>query len=631
MENREGSSVVGIQGTASASQTQNPCDDSLVFPKDFVIEREDTPILDGVREGSGEVFYRATTHPDWSAFILRGEWVDDELHGKATLYHNTHPLFTANFVYGTMYFKGIRCDDGIVISQSGCKPIRSKKVVSAKPTTVTTVFPSKTERTEAKPVVVTSPSEIAEETSEKEVEEYSDYEYSDEDDYYVDDVTVKKTREDPQKRLKSSYKTIVQNMILNDPSTLYHYYEDAATHYTTLFMLSNYKSGNYLLATREQNGIPNGSGVFYSMQSLTILCRFMFHHGIVTECIIDAKEGEASRPVEILDVNDDGERWEGEIRNLLPNGHGQFFNTDNVCIYDGVMVNGRANGLGTGYYGDIGVKSYYGYWKNNRRHGCGVEYDRNGAFCRTGLWLDDSYVQMNTLPCDVSTPHLNASSYSQLVRVMYINDKSLHRDGVNTISNFPLLKALFLDSPSVGESEWRVSDMPMLEKVVAGIRHDGCWCNHYIQFVNCPRLREFWSIVDFSHGTVDLQPADSTVSRYAKERFDEPFEPRFVLGELEKYMKWKRRGTPEDKEELRYYRVLKSRYVYLFDPEYRSTVDVKQLEDMYDSGKEGGYCAQLSAGINQQTGMSITHSVDRHAEIIFAFEGYLKSKMCCVC
>ena len=98
MENREGSSVVDTQGTASASQTQNPCDDSLVFPKDFVIEKEDTPILDGVREGSGEVLYRATKHPDWSAFILRGEWVDDELHGKATLYHNTHPclLYTSD-------------------------------------------------------------------------------------------------------------------------------------------------------------------------------------------------------------------------------------------------------------------------------------------------------------------------------------------------------------------------------------------------------------------------------------------------------------------------------------------------------------------------------------------------------
>ena len=49
--------------------------------------------------------------------------MDDELHGKASLYHNTHLLFTASFVYGVMYFKREQCD-GILITPSGCKPIR---------------------------------------------------------------------------------------------------------------------------------------------------------------------------------------------------------------------------------------------------------------------------------------------------------------------------------------------------------------------------------------------------------------------------------------------------------------------------------------------------------------------------
>ena len=52
--------------------------------------------------------------------------MDDELHGKASLYHNTHLLFTASFVYGVMYFKREQCD-GILITPSGCKPIRSRQ------------------------------------------------------------------------------------------------------------------------------------------------------------------------------------------------------------------------------------------------------------------------------------------------------------------------------------------------------------------------------------------------------------------------------------------------------------------------------------------------------------------------
>lgn len=116
--------IRAVDSIEYSSYGDNPDDDNnLVFPRDFVVEREDIPVAGGIWEGSGTILFRAYNHWKWSVFELRGNWMDDELHGKASLYHNTHLLFTASFVYGVMYFKREQCD-GILITPSGCKPIR---------------------------------------------------------------------------------------------------------------------------------------------------------------------------------------------------------------------------------------------------------------------------------------------------------------------------------------------------------------------------------------------------------------------------------------------------------------------------------------------------------------------------
>ena len=591
-----------------SSYGDNPDDDNnLVFPRDFVVEREDIPVAGGIWEGSGTILFRAYNHWKWSVFELRGNWMDDELHGKASLYHNTHLLFTASFVYGVMYFKREQCD-GILITPSGCRPIRSRQRPRTRRMKFLETHPSETDALVVSDVPVQGEEvneeekgervdeevneekmgeeekgeEVGEESEEveREEEDYEGEEYDeveDDDEVYEEtdntptqDIVLCKKTTDTQKQVKELYFRIA-NTLVNDIAAQYAY-DQPPNRPTTLFLLSTVQFEKYMLETQVQSGVPNGFGLLYSMRTLAPLCRVQFQLGVPTRVFLLAADKKASDyAIEVLDLGDEGERWEGEVRNLLPNGQGQFFNHDNVCVYEGAMVNGRANGLGTGFYPDLGTQAYFGHWKNNLRHGLGREFNRRGELVRSGLWLNGSFATLETLPNDVNTPHLRPSSYCKLVHVMYLNDSALHNRQVNTVEGFPLLKALFLGPSCVGKSDWVIRDMPMLEKVVVAPRSDDeyYYKEHTIRFVNCPSLRELWTTVSFAHGTVFVQGKDSKDRWYDPRDYIgrpkpplEPFEPRFVLGELQQYMKWKPKCEAKETKYTRYYRIENTRWGY---------------------------------------------------------------------
>ena len=584
--------IRAVDSIEYSSYGDNPDDDNnLVFPRDFVVEREDIPVAGGIWEGSGTILFRAYNHWKWSVFELRGNWMDDELHGKASLYHNTHLLFTASFVYGVMYFKREQCD-GILITPSGCKPIRSRQRPRTRSMKFLETRPSETDALVVDPVVSDAyvhdegeevneeeekGEEVDEESKEVEREEEDDEEEDDEvyegvktDNTPTQDIVLCKKTTDTQKQVKELY-LLIANTLVNDIAAQYAY-DQPTNRPTTLFLLSTVQSEKYMLETQVQNGVPNGFALLYSMRTLAPLCRLQFQLGVPTRVfLLKANKKASDYAIEVLDLSDEGERWEGEVRNLLPNGQGQFFNRDNVCVYEGAMVNGRANGLGTGFYPDLGVKAYFGHWKNNLRHGLGREFNRRGEPVRSGLWLNGSFATLETQPSNVNTPQLQPSSYGKLVRVMYLNDAALCQNEVNTVEHFSLLKALFLGPPCVGKSGWVIRDMPRLEKVVMAPRPDDLYGHrkYTIRFVNCPSLREVWTGVSFAHGTVFVQGKDSK-DKWCDHWYYigrptpplEPFELRFVLGELQQYMKWKPKCEAKETKYTRYYRIENTRWRY---------------------------------------------------------------------
>ena len=95
----------------------------------------------------------------------------------------------------------------------------------------------------------------------------------------------------------------------------------------------------------------------------------------------------------VLDLNDDGERWEGDTLQSKPYGWGVLYDSENRKMYEGFRLNEVNVCYGTQYYSDIQKPEYEGGWFNGKRWGRGIQYDRNGNTVFDGEWFNDEHLQ----------------------------------------------------------------------------------------------------------------------------------------------------------------------------------------------------------------------------------------------
>ena len=62
----------------------------------------------------------------------------------------------------------------------------------------------------------------------------------------------------------------------------------------------------------------------------------------------------------LLDLSDEGERWEGDVLHNRPCGWGVLYDSENRMAYEGFRVGNVNVCYGTRYYSDIGVIEYKG-------------------------------------------------------------------------------------------------------------------------------------------------------------------------------------------------------------------------------------------------------------------------------
>ena len=72
-----------------------------------------------------------------------------------------------------------------------------------------------------------------------------------------------------------------------------------------------------------------------------------------------------------IDLNDNGDRWEGDSLNGSPFGYGCIYNSENQLIYSGFIFDGLKVCYGTELYGDVGLVEYEGDFYKGMRFGNG--------------------------------------------------------------------------------------------------------------------------------------------------------------------------------------------------------------------------------------------------------------------
>ena len=100
----------------------------------------------------------------------------------------------------------------------------------------------------------------------------------------------------------------------------------------------------------------------------------------------------------VLDLSDDGERWEGDVFYGVPYGWGVYYDSENRMVYEGFRLGDVNVCYGTQYYADIQKVEYEGGWCEGRRWGRGVQYDRNGKTVFEGEWINDGPLSKRVTP-----------------------------------------------------------------------------------------------------------------------------------------------------------------------------------------------------------------------------------------
>ena len=96
----------------------------------------------------------------------------------------------------------------------------------------------------------------------------------------------------------------------------------------------------------------------------------------------------------VLDLNDDGERWEGDVLNNQPYGWGVVYDSENRMVYEGFRLGDVNVCYGRSYYPDVGVIEYEGTICEGKRWGRGVQYSKQGVVMRDGEWVNNEPAEM---------------------------------------------------------------------------------------------------------------------------------------------------------------------------------------------------------------------------------------------
>lgn len=90
---------------------------------------------------------------------------------------------------------------------------------------------------------------------------------------------------------------------------------------------------------------------------------------------------------QLIDLSEEGERWEGSSLRGHPFGYGCLFDTNGHPAYLGVMFEEKKECYGEEYYEGNGIVEYRGTFMNGLRHGWGSLYNIRGELLYEGNWV----------------------------------------------------------------------------------------------------------------------------------------------------------------------------------------------------------------------------------------------------
>ena len=218
----------------------------------------------------------------------------------------------------------------------------------------------------------------------------------------------------------------------------------------------------------------------------------------------------------VLDLSDDGERWEGDVLQNKPYGWGVLYDTEGCKVYEGFRLGDVSVCYGTQYYSDLETIEYRGEIHEGKRWGRGLQYDRNGRIVFDGEWVNNNPTEKRIVVTRDSEDDLLLHT---LLEEFIVCDSCCNGKEWKLFYLSPLLnlKRLQVGNNCFQQVEvFKLIRMNHLERIEIGeecFRERLCEKNpnHHFYLKNCERLRELkmgcWSFSDYSVCEIEDVPS----------------------------------------------------------------------------------------------------------------------------
>ena len=167
-----------------------------------------------------------------------------------------------------------------------------------------------------------------------------------------------------------------------------------------------------------------------------------------------------------IDLNEKGDRWEGDSLNNSPFGYGCIYDSENQIIYKGFMFKIMKVCFGSEFYGDVGIIEYEGEYYKNMRCGYGRLYDKKNQLVYEGENCNQPTV---TLCKEMKSPSISFG-----VKELIIKDDYKGKGSNFILHSYPHLKSLHIGRNCFSNViVFEISNCTELEEVFIG----GCSFN----------------------------------------------------------------------------------------------------------------------------------------------------------
>ena len=215
---------------------------------------------------------------------------------------------------------------------------------------------------------------------------------------------------------------------------------------------------------------------------------------------------ETSHDRGVIDLDVNGRRWEGGVKDDAPFGYGVLYDEGGKKEYEGFMINGVKSCYGIEFYPDISRVKYDGCYYNDQRFGMGILYDRNGVVEHNGLWKNDkpysSEFDGATMGSRTESIVLSKHSFNEVESFVFppflgsLKRIDIGDDCFNSIRSLKLTGLIGLESVRIGKRCFTHATSETQMFVEMG--SDGT-----LEITGCPNLKSL-QIGDFSFADYHL-------------------------------------------------------------------------------------------------------------------------------